>query len=105
MTEGELKKRLVQYFKEHVANISVTKGFADGYVYDIEQLVDEAKKDINNTITKHLEDLIDFWKNDKTVLKHLEKYRLQYVDAYTCILNNHKKRDVFKIKKWFGDSS
>ena len=43
---GELKKRISQYFDEHVAGISVKEEWAEGYNFDIANIIDEAKKDM-----------------------------------------------------------
>ena len=50
MEVGELKKRISQYFDEHVAGISVKEEWAEGYNFDIANIIDEAKKDLGNAL-------------------------------------------------------
>lgn len=110
MVEGELKKRSILFASKvnlKHGNPQIIMDEVGRTIGNFHDLVDEAKKDIEDAITKHLEDLIDAWKNlDKTKIPHMvEKYQQVYIDAYSCILHNHKEHDVFKVKKWFGDSS
>jgi len=60
------------------------------------EVVDEAAKDISDSIEAHIKKLVAFWKSSP------EPYAQYYIDAYCCIRHNILEDDAFKLKKWFG---
>lgn len=95
---GEFQKRIekkIKFYKDGKSPkiVIVT-------LEDIQEDVQEAKKEIFNAIEEHFEELVMAWENPQ---KNLAKYKEVYIDAYKCLKHNILKEDTFKLKKWFSE--
>ena len=89
MSKGEFKRRWSEFGPGELSEQALTE-FAD-------KVVDEAAKDISDSIEAHIKKLVAFWKSSS------EPYAQYYIDAYCCIRHNVLEDDAFKLKKWFGE--
>ena len=100
MSEGEFNKRVKdpKIKPEHWGAWTI-EGLV---VYEVVDMLKEAKKDIYESIESHIHQLIEFWEDDEVNPEILREVKTYYIDAYVSLLHNHNDHDSFKIKKWFG---